>query len=131
MLIVYAETSAHIDVLYADAMAFQLVLQFVDAITECLEVTHVENLRTDVEMQSHEFDVLQLFCLGNHGLHVAHGDAELVLGQSRGDVGMGVGAYIGIQSECHAGHLALLASQFVDDFQLWDALHIKAENIVV
>ena len=42
MLVVYAESAAHIDVLYLDVVSFQLVLQFIDSgeisppVRECL-----------------------------------------------------------------------------------------------
>ncbi len=50
MLIVNAQSTAHIDVFNTDAMTFQLTLQVVDAVTESFEVTHVEYLATDVEV---------------------------------------------------------------------------------
>ena len=50
VLVVDTQTAAYIDVLNADAVAFQLVLQLIDAIAECFEVAHVENLAANVEV---------------------------------------------------------------------------------
>ena len=52
VVVVDAKTATHIDVLHYDVMAFELVLQFVDTIAECLEVTHVKYLTTNVEVLS-------------------------------------------------------------------------------
>ena len=112
-------------------MAFKFVLQFVDAVAECLEVAHVENLASDVEMQSHHLHMLQLGGMLDNGNHIAHGDAELVLGQSRCNVGVGVSTDIGIQPERHAGHFAFCLRQLVDDLQLRNTLNVKAENVAV
>ena len=73
----------------------------------------------------------QLAGMENDGHHVAHGDAKLVFGQPRGDVGMGVGTHVGVQAEGHAGRLALLLCQLVDDFQLGNTLNVEAEDVVV
>ena len=131
VLIVDAETAADVDMFHADAVTLELVLQFVDAIAESLKVAHVENLTADVEVEPDNLDVLQLAGVLNDGHHVAHGDAELILGQSGGDVGVGVGTYVGVQSEGHAGHLALGGSQLVDDLELGDALDVEAEDVAV
>ena len=44
---------------------------------------------------------------------------------------MGMCADVGIQAESHAGHLTFCGSQFIDDFQFGDALHVETEDIVV
>ena len=129
--IVDTQSATHVDMLYTDAMADKLLLQLVDAITECLEVAHIENLRSDVEVQTHELDVLKFLGLANHGYHIAHGDAELILGQTRGDVGMRMSTHIGVQTEGHTGHLALLDCEFVDHLEFGYALNVEAEDVVV
>ena len=63
-------------------MRFKLVLKFVDTVAECLEITHIENLASDVEVQSEELDVLHLGSLFDYGFHVAHGNSELVFCQT-------------------------------------------------
>ena len=98
---------------------------------ECLEVAHVENLRTNVEVQSHHLDVGQLLCMLDDGNHVAHGNAELILSQSCGDVGMSMCANVGVQTECYACRLSLCCSQFVDDLQFGYALYVETEDVVV
>ena len=129
--VVDAQTTTHVDVLYADAMADELLLQLVDAIAKCLEVAHVENLRTNVEVQTYELDVRQLLSLANHGYHIAHGDTKLIFSQTSGDVGMGVGSNVRIQAERYACHFALGCCEFVDYLEFGDAFYVEAENVVI
>lgn len=42
-----------------------------------------------------------------------------------------MGTYIGIDTESHIGHLTFSGSQLVDNLQLGDRLHIKAENVII
>ena len=129
--IVDTQSATHVDVLNTDAMTDKLLLQLVYAIAECLEIAHIQYLRTNMEVQAYKFYVLHLLGLANHLYHIAHSDAELVLGQSGGDVSVGVGTHIGIQTESHASHLALLGCQLVDNLELGDALYVKTEDVVV
>ena len=115
VLVVYTQSATHVDVLYADAMTDKLLLQFVHAIAQSLEVAHIQYLRSDVEVQTHKLHVLHLFGFAYHRHHIAHGDTKLVLGQSGGDVGVSVCAYVWIQTESHTSHLALSSSKFVDN----------------
>ena len=84
-----------------------------------------------MEVQTHDLDVLHRFCLFNDTQHVVHGNTELVLCQSGGDVCMGVSTHIGIQSEGHTGHLSFLGRQLIDDLQFGDALHVETEDIMI
>ena len=52
MLIINTQSTAYIDMLDADATSFQLVLQFIHTIAQGNEITHIQYLRTNVEMQS-------------------------------------------------------------------------------
>ena len=56
---------------------------------------------------------------------------QLVFGQPSGNIGMGMVTYIGIYTESHIGHLTCSGSQLVDNLQLGDRLHIKAENVII
>ena len=131
MLVVNAQSSTHIDVLNADAVTLQLLLQLVDTVAEGFKVTHVQYLAAYMEVQSHHLDVCHVAGFLYHLQHVAHVDAELVLCQSCRDVGMRVGSYVGVQPECHTGGLALFCCQLIDNLQFGDALHIEAEDVVV
>ena len=129
MIIVNAQSAAHIDVLHNDVMRFKLVLKFVDTVAECLEITHIENLASDVEVQSEELDVLHLGSLFDYGFHVAHGNSELVFCQTCCDVSVRMGADIRIDAETNLRNLILFFSQLVDDFQLRNAFYIEAEDV--
>ena len=131
VLIVNTQATAHVDVLYTNTMTLKLVLQLIDTITEGFEVAHIQYLTTNVEVQADHFDVLHLRGFLNDFQHVLHVDAKLILCQTSSDISMRMSAYIGIQTESHTSHLALGSSQFVDDLQFRDALHVEAEDVVV
>ena len=128
MLVVYAESAAHIDVLYFDVVSFQLVLQFIDSVAESLEVTHVKYLTANMEVQAEELDVLHGCSFCNDTLHVLHGNTEFVFCQSCGDVGMCVCSYVRIDAKANLCCLVLSGSQLVDDFQFGNTLHVEAED---
>ena len=131
MLVVNAQSSTHIDVLNADAVTLQFLLQLVDTVTQGFKVTHVQYLAAYVEVQSHHLNVGHLTGFLYDLQHVAHVDTELVLCQSCRDVGMRVGSHVGVQPECHAGGFAFLRSQLIDNLQFGYALHIEAEDVVI
>ena len=106
-------------------------MQLVEAVAQGGEVAHVEYLRTYVEMQSDELDVLQSGSQVNDAVHVGHADAKLVLCQSGSNVGMGVGTNIGVDAESHVGHFATCGSQLVDDLELGHRLYVEAEDVAV
>ena len=82
-------------------------------------------------MKTQELDVLHLCSLLDDALHVAHGDTKLVFCQACSDVGMCMRTYIRVDAEAHLGNLVLLLGEFVDDFQLRDALYVEAEDALV
>ena len=129
MVVADSQTAAHVDVLQLDMLALELQLQVVDAVAECFEVAHIENLRADVEVQSDELDVLHLACYLDDVVHIAHSDAELVLGESRRDVGMRVGTYIGVDAQADASHLIFRGRQLVDYLEFGNALDVEAEDV--
>ena len=131
MLIIYAETATYVDMLYSDTVLLQLVLQLIDPIAQCLKVTHIENLASDMEMQPNEADVLQPFGLGYNTQHISHGNSEFVLSQPCRDIRMSMSANIRVQTEGYTCRLTFLCSQIVDDFQLRDTLNVEAEDIVI
>ena len=88
MLVVYAESTAHVDVFHFDVVLFQFVLEFVDAVAQGAEVSHVEYLAAYVEAETNELYVLHILGLLYDGVHITHGNAELVLCQTCGDVGV-------------------------------------------
>ena len=98
--VVNAESAPHIDVLDADMASFQLILQFVDAVTQSHEIAHIQYLGTDVEMQSDESQVLHILRNVYHMVHILHANTKLVFGQPSGNIGMGMGTYIGSR-KCH------------------------------
>ena len=129
VFVVDAQTSAYVDVGEDDAVAFEHLLQLVDAQAEGGEILHVEYLAADVEVESNALDVGHRLTALYGADHVLHSNAELVLGPSGGGVFVGVGAYVGVDAEGYAGHLAVLLGQLVDDLELGYALHVEAEDV--
>ena len=64
-------------------------------------------------------------------IHIFHADAEFVFGQSGGDVGMRMRAYVGIDAESDIGCLAFRSGQLIDDFQLRNGFYVEAEDIII
>ena len=60
--------------------------------------------------------------------HILHGDAEFVLGQAGGDVGMGMCPDVGIDAEADTSNTILKGCQFIDDLQFGDTLYIEAPD---
>ena len=78
-----------------------------------------------MEMQSHKLYMSHGSSQRNDMLHILHCYAKLVLGQTRGDMGMRVSAYIGIDAEADTSHTIQPSGNLVDDLQFGNALHIK------
>ena len=130
MMIVNAQSATYIDMFANDVVLHEQFLQFVHTVTKGHKVIHFKNLRTDVEVQPHELDILHLLCLFDDWYHIVHGDAELVFRQSCGDVGMGMCSNVRVDTESHMRHFSLGCSQFVDDLQFRHRFYIEAENIM-
>ena len=60
MPVVNAETTAHVDVPDTYPAGFELIQQLVDTVAQSHKIAHIQYLRTDVEVQSDELDVLHL-----------------------------------------------------------------------
>jgi ribosomal protein L17 len=88
-----------IDVLHLDILRLQDLLQLIDTQAQHLEVVHLQDLTPDMEMQADELHVLQLFGALDDGHHVTHRNAELILSETRRDVGMRVSAHLRVDAE--------------------------------
>ena len=73
----------------------------------------------------------QLLGVGVERQGVLMGHTELVVFESRGDVGVGLSVYIGVDANADGCFFAQLQSHLVDHFQLWNALHVKAHDAFV
>ena len=131
MLVVHTKATANIDGIHLNVMTFQLVLQVVDAVAKSLEVAHLKDLRSDVEVQPREFHVFQTLGMSNHFFHVTHGNTEFVFGQTGGDIGVCMCAHIGIDAEGHTRYGIALLGQFVDDFKFGYALYVESRDTQV
>ena len=118
MLIAHPEAAAHVDVAHRQTSPGQFVDQRVDAVAQRHEIHHVENLRADMEMQPLVFDARQLQRQTQHILHLLVVDAELVLGEAGGYVGMRVCSDVGVDTQAYGGLLSCRGRKFADDFQL-------------
>ena len=62
-----------------DIVTFQFLLQLVDTIAQSLEITHVQNLTANMEMQTYHLDIGHALGLFNDLQHITHIYAEFVL----------------------------------------------------
>ena len=129
VLVVYTESSAYVDVCdVLDAGGLKPVLQLVDAYAQGGKVVHLQNLASYVEVKACEVYIAHAACHVDHGLHVLHVYAELVLGQSCGNVGVGVGSDIGVYTECNACLHVHTCGYPGDDFQFGNALDVETTD---
>ena len=108
-----------------------MALQVVYTVTQSLEVAHVKYLRTNMEMESDNFNIIYRLSLINNLIHVLHGYAELVLSKTGSNVGMGVSSDVRIDTERYTGLLAVLLCKFVNHLKLGYRLYIEACDIVL
>ena len=81
-------------------------------------------------MEADVLHMLQARGFVDGGLHVLHGDAELVLVESRCNFVERVCVDVGIDAEGHARRLPHFPGQLVDDSQLGKAFNVEAGNVV-
>ena len=128
MLVVDSQSPAYIDVADRQAVAPEPRCDAVHAVAKRHEIGHVQDLRPYVEMQAAIAHVLHSQNLPQHPFHLFVENAELVLRQARGDVGVGVRAYIGIHADAHRRHGPHLPGQGVYHLQFGHRLHVEAGN---
>ena len=126
--IVNAESAADVDAGKRDALGAEFLLPFVDVFAEVAEGFRLGDLRADVIVHTHQFQVVQRFDEGDD-LHEIFGrNAEFVLVESRGDFGVGVGIDVGIDAEGNACSDAERGGNRVDDFQFGCAFHVETTD---
>ena len=122
-LVVDAKSSADVDI--GKVGGVEVGLQLVDALAQEAEWFHVGDLRTQMEVQADEMEMVGLAadvdCLGQVGRR----ETEFVFLCAGGDVAMGVCVDAGIDAEGHSGGVARLAGDLVDDLKLWERLAIE------
>ena len=126
VLVVDAQAAAHVDVAHRAAAALQARDQLVDAVAQRREIHHVQDLRSDVEMQAAVADVRQAQRQVHDLVELLVVDAELVLRQAGGDAGVRVRSDVGIDAQAHGRHDAHFARQGVDHLQLGRRLDVEA-----
>ena len=84
--VVNTEPATHIDASDRILATFEESGEFVDAITQCHEVNHVQYLRAYVKMYAHKVDMRQGDGLLDDSLYLFEVYTELILGQTCGNV---------------------------------------------
>ncbi len=87
------------------------------------------NLGADVDADACWFEARKLGCSAVDLAGVFDGDAELVLTQTGGDVGVGLSEDVGVDAEGDPGSLAGGAGAPAEDFQLGFALYVEEEDV--
>jgi len=88
----------------------------------------VQELGADVAVDAGNVQAGQGGGLAVEGQGVLIGHAELVLAQTGGNIGVGVGIHIGIDPQAYRGPLAQAQGHPVEPFQLGGGFHVEAEN---
>ena len=129
--VINTQTTTYVDMFYQDSSCFQFVLQLIDTIAEGYKITHIQNLRANVEVKTDKLYVFHLLCYVYHLVHVLHTDTEFVFCQTGSYIGMCMCADIGIDTESNISNLILSGSQFIDYFQFGDRLDIETEDAIL
>ena len=125
MYVIYSQTASYIDASQGNTPMLEPILKFIDTVAQGLKIRHIEYLAAYMEVQAEEVYIGQGQSLLYRLFHIFQIDAELVLGQSRGNVGVGMGANIGVDSQGNARYKPLLSGKLADYFQLLRTFHIE------
>ena len=90
----------------------------------------VEQLRADVAIDSGDIDVGQAGADAVGRQCVFKCDAELVLFQTGGNIGMGLGVHVRIDSQRHPCSLAHVGRDGIEAMQLWNGFDVEAQYVV-
>ena len=117
MLVIDAEPSAYVQVANRQPQPLQADGKIIDPVAKGHEIGHVQDLRSDVEMQAAVLHVRTSLGQPDHFRQCLMENTELVLRKASGDVGMGMGADVGIDPETDARNLAHFRSNLLNDKQ--------------
>ena len=127
-LIGYAETATEIDVPQPDALVTQAADQMQNALEGINERPGIGQLRADMTVDA---DDMQMWHAGGLAV-VLQGrvdrDAELVLPQSGGYVGMRAGIHVRIDAQCHRSGQAAVPGHFIQPVELAFRFDIEAAD---
>ena len=124
-----AEASAAVDVADVVAVGAELVYQGSDALERLGEGLDGADLGADVDADACRLEVGEL---GGAAIDLAgglDGDAELVLAEAGGDVGMGFGEDVRVDAEGDLGGLAAALARWLRIFELGFALYVEEEDV--
>ena len=129
--VINTQTTTYIDMFYQNSPCFQFVLQLIDTIAEGYKITHIQNLRANVEVKTDKLYVFHLLRHIYHLVHILHADTKFIFCQTGSDICVSMCAYIRIDTESNISHLILSSSQFIDYFQFGNRLYIETEDAVL
>ena len=89
------------------------------------------DLRSDVQVQADDVDILERPDLRGVFEHLFVGDAELAVGLARVDAMVGFGVDVGVDAQRNVGHLAHLGRESVNEFQFLNRLAVDGEDILL
>ena len=127
-VIIDAEAAAGVDGLKHDAFAPELLHQLAHALDGRAERVRRANLRADVNADAMRLEPAVVGRALVNAQRAADVDAELVLAQAGGDVGMRVGKDIGIDAQREAGADFEFARAGREQLQLRLAFHVELQN---
>ena len=111
-----------------DAGFFDFLDQIEDAVDGVQIRGRLGDLRADVAVYAHHLQPAQACGMAVGGQRVFVGDAELVVFQASGNVGVRLGVDVGIDAQAHRRDAAHLAGHPMEHIELRFALHIEAAD---
>ena len=131
VMVVDSKAASHVDVTRVDARADNLFSYIIGPVAEGGKVVHLQDLGTNVVVDSKELHVVQAKRKLQYTRELLVVDAEFVLRQAGGDVGVGMGTDVRVDPEAYRRHDALGCGQFVNHHQLRRGLHVETGDAKV
>ncbi len=129
VVIADAQTAAQVQMPDGDALGFQLVHQGQQPVQCRQERRALGDLRADVAVDAVDLQMGQGSRLAIGCQRLTMRDAELVLLQPGGDIGVRGRVHVRVDAQRHGGTLAHLAGNLVDALQLGQRLHVEAGDV--
>ena len=124
--VAHPEATTEVQVANADAFAGQAVDQPEQALEGVEEGLQLGQLRADVAVDADHLQVVKLGGAGVDRLGLVDGDAELVLFQAGGDIGVGLGVHVRVDPQRYRRFHAEFRSYPLQALQLFAGLDVEA-----
>ena len=130
-VVVDTQTATHIDDAERESERLKLLYDGVGLVAHILEDVQLADLRTDVDMDADDVDILERADQIDVVENLLVRDTELTVGLTCIDAAVGLGVDIGVDTQTYVGLLAHLASQRIHHLELLDRLAVDCQNLLL